>query len=246
MQKLSSEFLASCRRENGRILRGENMTRIETFVDAAFAFAFTMLVISIDEIPKSIPELLLLSQDIPAFVISATVIGSIWIAHSTWSRTFGLQDGVTQCLSLLLVMLVLIFVYPIKLMVQLSVNYISNGALLSEFPILALSEVESLMIYFALGLIALSFILIALYQNALRQREPLVLNEFEIAFCKIACMTWSVVAVTALVSCALTQALQERESISWAGWVYSTLVFTIPLARNNYAKKLDIKNLAGA
>jgi uncharacterized membrane protein len=34
-------------------MRGENMTRIETFVDAAFAFAFTMLVISIDEIPRS-------------------------------------------------------------------------------------------------------------------------------------------------------------------------------------------------
>jgi uncharacterized membrane protein len=52
MQKLSDEFLDSCRREDGRILRGENMTRIETFVDAAFAFVFAMLVISIDEIPK--------------------------------------------------------------------------------------------------------------------------------------------------------------------------------------------------
>ena len=47
MQQLSGEFLDSCRRDDGRILRGENMTRIETFVAAAFAFAFTMLVILI-------------------------------------------------------------------------------------------------------------------------------------------------------------------------------------------------------
>ena len=58
MEPLSREFIDSCRREEGRIIRGDNMTRIETFVDAAFAFAFTMLVISIDEIPKSLQNCL--------------------------------------------------------------------------------------------------------------------------------------------------------------------------------------------
>lgn len=113
MQQLSQEYLGSCKCEDGRILRGESMTRIETFVDAAFA----MLVTSIDVIPKTVPELLSLSQDIPAIIISATIIGSIWLAHTLWSRTFGLQDRIRLYLSLGLVALVLIFVYPIKLMV---------------------------------------------------------------------------------------------------------------------------------
>ena len=73
MDKLSQEFLDSCRRDGGLIMRGENMTRIETFVDAAFAFAFTMLVISIDEIPRSPPELVAAARDIPAFIFSATI-----------------------------------------------------------------------------------------------------------------------------------------------------------------------------
>ena len=51
------------------------MTRIETLVDAVFAFVFTMLALSIDEIPKMVSELLDLSQDIPAFLISAAIIG---------------------------------------------------------------------------------------------------------------------------------------------------------------------------
>ena len=50
------------------------MTRIETLVDAVFAFVFTMLVISINEIPKTLSELLDLSQDILAFLISAAII----------------------------------------------------------------------------------------------------------------------------------------------------------------------------
>jgi uncharacterized membrane protein len=86
---LSQEFLDSCRRDKGRIMRGENMTRIETFVDAAFAFAFTMLVISIDEIPNNVGQLIELSRDIPAILASASMICAIWLSHATWSRTFG-------------------------------------------------------------------------------------------------------------------------------------------------------------
>ncbi|MBL4572667.1 MAG: DUF1211 domain-containing protein [Gammaproteobacteria bacterium] len=244
MQQLSTEFLDSCRREDGRILRGENMTRIETFVDAAFAFAFTMLVISIDEIPETVPELLNLSQDIPAFLISATIIGSIWVAHTVWSRTFGLQDRVTLYLSLGLVMLVLIFVYPIKLMVQLSIAFLSGGLLQQNLQIMEITEVINLMIYFGLGLMALCFILIALYQNSLRQREQLVLSEYEVAFCKLACLTWAIVALTALLSSVAAPVLGE--SIEWSGLVYFSLLITIPLARHQYRERFGIDDLQGA
>lgn len=241
MERLSQDYLDSCRREDGRILRGENMTRIETFVDAAFAFAFTMLVISIDEIPNTVPELLSLSEDIPAFITSATIIGFIWVAHTVWSRTFGLQDRLTLYLSLGLVMLVLIFVYPIKLMVQLSIAFLSGGALQQNLPIMEIEDVVNLFIYFALGLMALSIILIALYQNSLHRREELVLSDYEVAFCKIACMTWAVVGATALISCLAAPFLDER--ISWAGLVYFSLWFNLPLSRRLYGKKLGIEGL---
>lgn len=244
MQQLSDEFLDSCRREEGRILRGENMTRIETFVDAAFAFAFTMLVISIDEIPNTVPQLLSLSQDIPAFLVSATIIGSIWVAHTVWSRTFGLQDQVTLYLSLGLVMLVLIFVYPIKLMVQLSIGFLSGGSLEQNLQILALADVINLMIYFGLGLMALCFILIALYQNSLRQREQLVLSEYEVAFCKLACLSWVVVAATALASSVAAPLLGD--SIQWSGLIYFSLLVTIPLSRHLYQERFGVADLRRA
>lgn len=244
MQRLSKEYLDSCRRDDGRILRGENMTRIETFVDAAFAFAFTMLVISIDEIPETVPELLNLSQDIPAFLISATIIGSIWVAHTVWSRTFGLQDRITLYLSLGLVMLVLTFVYPIKLMVQLSISFLSGGFLQQNLQIMELADVVNLMIYFGVGLMALSLILIALYQNSLRHREELILSAYEVFFCKLATLTWAIVAATAFVSSLAAPLLGEQ--IEFSGLVYFTLWPSTIVARHLYRKKYDVDVLQRA
>jgi uncharacterized membrane protein len=236
MDVLSQEFLSSCRHDGGRILRGENMSRIETFVDAAFAFSFTMLVISIDQIPRSPDELLVLSRDIPAFVISAAIIGSIWLAHTTWSRTFGLQDGVTVLLSLSLVVLVLIFVYPIKLMTQASVLYLSGGAFgmrIFDGDGWTPDSVASLFVYFSLGFIVLSAVLISLYMNALRFKRELLLSDFEIYFCKYACVRWVMVALTAIVSM-LTALYVDEGRTSNAGFVYSALLVAIPISEWTY------------
>ncbi len=45
------------RHADGFLDRGSQVTRLEAFVDAAFAFAVTMLVISIDQIPRDRGEL---------------------------------------------------------------------------------------------------------------------------------------------------------------------------------------------
>lgn len=240
MDKLSRKFLDSCRSDEGRILRGENMTRIETFVDAAFAFAFTMLVISIDEIPRSPRELFDLSKDIPAFIFSAAMIGSLWLAHSNWSRTFGLQDRVSIYLSLGMVMLMLIFVYPIKLLMQATVLYLSleflgtdifdNGLFENEGWV---DEMPNLFIYFGFGLIALSLIIIALFQNSLRYRQQLCLNYAEIKWCIRNTVIWIVVAITAVISCLVAQYL-STENVARAGYVYFSMFFTPPLAELVY------------
>ncbi|MCI5107961.1 MAG: TMEM175 family protein [Pseudomonadales bacterium] len=238
MEALTDTYLASCRRYQGRIMRGENMTRIETFVDAAFAFAFTMLVISIDEIPQSPPELFALSRDIPAFLLSATLIGSVWLAHATWSRTFGLQDGVTIYLSLGLVMLVLIFVYPIKLMVQATVIYLSGGVLGTELfdnPGWEDNSVADLFLFFSTGLGFLAILILAHYFNALRFRKPLRLNITEIHFCYNKIVGWLMVVLVAILSCVVA-ATANGENIAWAGYVYFSLWILIPLAERVYAK----------
>jgi len=192
MEKLSQSFLDSCKHEQGKILRGENMTRIETFVDAAFAFALTMLIISIDEIPNTPRELLELSKDLPAFLFSAILIATIWDSHAGWSRNFGLQDGPTTCLSLGLVILVLVFIYPIKLIFMAMFAYLSDGFLSPNFAVTELMEIRSMFVYFALLYICLSLLFIALYQHALRNADSLLLTDHEYFNCKSKSLVWQV------------------------------------------------------
>ncbi|MBT3530686.1 MAG: DUF1211 domain-containing protein [Gammaproteobacteria bacterium] len=238
MDTLSQKFLDSCRQEDGKVLRGESMTRIETFVDAAFAFSFTMLVISIDVIPQNPQELLELSRDIPAFLLSATIIGSIWLAHSNWSRIFGLQDKLTVALSLALVMLVLIFVYPIKLMVQATVIYLSDGALGTDIFSSGgwdNNEVVSLFVYFGLGLLALSLLIISFYVNSLRYRRELCLSNYKVFYCNRAIYTWLTLSVTSVIS-GFIALNSDADNVARSGNAYTTLFFTIPLVRHFYGR----------
>ena len=65
MTPLTQEFVESCPIQGGFRMRGLEMTRIEVFVDAAFAFAVTMLVISFDAMPTSYGEMIQAVKNIP-------------------------------------------------------------------------------------------------------------------------------------------------------------------------------------
>jgi len=80
-------------RLRGFRLRGLEMTRLETFIDAAFAFAISMLVIAPQQIPDNIDALLSAFTNVPAFIASIVVLGIFWRGHWLWSRRYGLEDG---------------------------------------------------------------------------------------------------------------------------------------------------------
>src|SRR5947209_10100831 len=99
-------------RLHGFRLRGIEMTRLETFIDAAFAFAISMLVIAAQQVPDNIDALLEAFKNVPAFVASVVVIGIFWRGHWLWSRRYGLEDGTSIFLSWTLLVTVLIYIYP--------------------------------------------------------------------------------------------------------------------------------------
>jgi hypothetical protein len=53
------EGLSKLTVKSGFRLRGIETTRMDTFIDAAFAFAVTMLVISVGDIPNNYDELII-------------------------------------------------------------------------------------------------------------------------------------------------------------------------------------------
>ena len=109
------------------IPRQQQATRLETFVDAAFAFALTMLVVSVDAIPQTYEQLVDAMKRVPAFAASFAILVMFWHGHYRWSRRFGVEDTGSVVLSLLLVFLVLVFLYPLRLMMSGALNSMSGG-----------------------------------------------------------------------------------------------------------------------
>ena len=62
-------------RLRGFRLRGIAMTRLETFIDAAFALVISMLVIAAQQIPDNIQALLAAFRNVPTFICSIAVLG---------------------------------------------------------------------------------------------------------------------------------------------------------------------------
>src|SRR5437763_8755482 len=101
-------------RLGGFRLRGMQITRLETFIDAAFAFAITMLVIAAQQIPDDIETLLTAFKNVPVFVASIIVLGIFWRGHWLWSRRYGLEDGISIFISWAMIATILIYMYPLK------------------------------------------------------------------------------------------------------------------------------------
>ena len=84
--------------DHGFRVRGPNVSRVEGFSDAAFAFAVTLLVVSL-EVPRDFDQLLDVLRGIPAFAVCFAILIGLWVAHFKFFRRFGLEDRPTIALN---------------------------------------------------------------------------------------------------------------------------------------------------
>jgi uncharacterized membrane protein len=73
-------------------------------------------VISVGNIPDSYEALIEALKGAPAFAMSFVAIIVFWLGHRRWSRRYGIEDNLTIFYSLTLIFVVLVYVYPLKLM----------------------------------------------------------------------------------------------------------------------------------
>jgi uncharacterized membrane protein len=197
--------------------RGATVTRMEAFVDAAFAFAVTLLIISIDSIPDSIDDLIVALKGIPAFAASFAVLALFWRGHAAWSRRYGLDDGASTLLGLLLVFLVLVFVYPLKMLFASGFNWASGGALPAGFVIDSLHELQWLYWVYAAAFGLLGGNLALLTWHAWRRRDALQLDAEEQVSTRVWLASWLAIPLVAALSAVLAALLPARGP----GWTYA-------------------------
>ena len=163
-------------RPDGFLERGNQVTRMEAFVDAAFAFALTMLVISVGSIPDTMPKLLEALKGTPAFAASFALVASFWYEHMTWSRRYGLDDPRSIKLSLLLVFLVMVYIYPLKALFATFFGWITQGWLPSGFGIHSVHDLRMMFVIYGILVGTIGAVFALLYLQAWRQRARLGLS----------------------------------------------------------------------
>ena len=110
-------------------LRGHEVRRIEAFSDAVFAFAVTLLIVSL-EVPKSFEELMVTMRGFFAFGVSFVLLMMIWYEQNIFFRRYGLDDLTTIVLNCTLIFLVLFYVYPLKFLFTL----VFSSQIYGEWP----------------------------------------------------------------------------------------------------------------
>ncbi len=165
-----------------RTTSGERNNRLDAFVDAAFAFAVTLLVISADRIPDTVQSLLLALKAVPAFAASFIMVALFWYAHVRWSRRYRLETVPATLMSLLLVFLVLVYVYPLRLLFGTFFAWITGGWL--PMPLRDFSygnDVVLMFIVYGIAFASMSACMAGLYAHAWLRRRPLQLTSEEAA-----------------------------------------------------------------
>lgn len=207
--------------------RGKDTTRLEAFVDAAFAFALTLLVISFDAVPQNYNELITALRAVPAFFFGFCMLAMFWVAHRNWSIRFGIDTTFATRVSLALIFVLLVYVYPLRAMATAAISAMTNGWLPTEFYIDQFSQVRGLFVIFGVGFFVSNLCIVLLNWHALQLADRLALTPEERLLTRYEILAWSIVGCTGLVS--LTLALTLPDSIvGLAGWTYSGLAVVMP------------------
>ena len=170
------------RGKDGFRQRGLQVTRLETFVDAAFAFSLTLLVIVFDDLPDSVADLRAALRQVPAFAFCFAILTMFWAAHNRWSRRYGLDDTRSTLLSLGMVLVVMVYVYPLRMVATGAMAFFTGGWAPAPFriePAQAMLDLQTMFIVYAVGFGLLSWLLWCLNAHALRHADELGLDAIE-------------------------------------------------------------------
>ena len=226
--------------ENGVRLRGEQITRLETFVDAAFAFAVTLLVVSFDAMPGSFAELYDALKRLPAFLAGFAIIAMFWAGHNRFSRRFGLEDGWIMFLSLVLVAATLFYVYPLRMVMSAAMGFFTGGWAPSEVQVNSFLEFRLIFIIYGIGFAVLAGLIACMNLHALRKADALQLNAVEqlstraeIA-AQLALMAIAVLSI--LIAASIPRGHEWMQALP--GLVYCLLGIVMPWVSIHYGRRI--------
>lgn len=207
--------------------RGGEISRIEGLSDAVFAFAVTLLVVSL-EVPRTFHELATAMKGFVVFAVCFTLLIEVWREHYLFFRRYGLRDNGTLWLNAALLFVVLFYVYPLKFLFNVVFAGITGAP--REVPgeggrmeaVIETAQVPTLFLIYGGGIIALYVLLALLHVHAYRQRAALELTPLERFDTRSSIARHLLAASVGVLSCLLAVAMPAN-LVDLAGYAYFLL-----------------------
>ena len=220
--------------------RSHEPTRLETFSDAVFAFAVTLIIVSL-EVPKSFDELFETMKGFVSFGVCFALLFLIWNNQNIFFRRYGIVDAYVTFLNGVLLFLVLIYTYPLKFLFTLVLSddntYLSHGVKLS---MIRPEQVSTLMYVYDLGYLLIYLLFYLMYKHAQSQAEKLELTDYELFETRSQMYINLVNAVIGVLAIIVTFILPENVK-GGSGYVYFLLPVVYPIfftVRGRQSRKL--------
>jgi uncharacterized membrane protein len=205
--------------DHGFRWRGGDISRLEGLSDAVFAFAVTLLVVSL-EVPETFDELLHVLRGFFAFAVCFAILFWVWFDHYRFFRRYGLADGYTTALTGVLLFIVLFYVYPMKFLFSILFDQ-----LLGDAPAGAIEpgQVPLLMLVYGAGFIAVQLVFILLYLRAWRLADDLELTDYERLTTRSEMQGFAINVAIGLTSIAIV-AVGGPDAAFWSGMAYMLIM----------------------
>jgi len=220
--------------------RGTEVSRLEGFSDAVFAFAITLIVVSL-EVPNTFDALLGVMRGFIAFGICFGLLIWVWYQHYIFFRRYGLQDTVTIWLNGVLLFVVVFYIYPLKFLFTIvstsAISGITHITLLSD-EVIRNDQMPALMIIYGLGFMAVFGVFGALHLRAFHLRGMLGLNPTETLITQAAMYRYLGLVGIGLLSITIVL-IGGANAVSLAGFTYFLIPIVITIVEMWLARRIQ-------
>ena len=208
--------------------------RLDMFVDGAFAFILTLLLIGGESIPDTTDKLLHALGGVPAFAVCFFQIAFFWHGHVRWRKRCHSADASGRWLSLLLVFFAMIFVYPLHMVFSGAFAWLSGGYLPSNFTMHGPADMRTLFLCYGLAYTCMAGTLTLLFRDAAKVATRRGLDDLG---ARREMQMWSVPTIIGLVS-ALVALLLPLSVPGWM-WAIPGLVYSFLFLIGTVADRFD-------
>ena len=211
-------------------VREVETTRLDAFVDAAFAFAVTLLIIAGAEPLNDMSDLVRALGRAPAFAAGFSLVVMFWLGHRGYGRIAPMRDGWSAMLSLAIVFTILIYVFPLRLLTEAGAHYFSGGRLPGRGLIDSFAELRAAYTIYGAGFAFLCWLYFLLYGHALKRPAAVGMAADDLDEAEESRAIWGLIALVGLLSAALAWIIPLRHAPWIPGFAYWLIPFGIYFA----------------